>query len=268
MVMDEQRFQHAIALSDSGRGEDAVRELHSLAEELRDGPDTERGLVLLNEAICLSRLGRPLEDAKGLLNEASALLGPDETMRALVDYTDASFYMGYTDRNPTKALEKFNRALRKHARILRDPRTRELLYGEIQLRRGLLLVELERYKEARPVLEEALTLDVEKDAAFHFNLGSCYTELHEWNLAKQQLLQALEKGLPDDRVVRAHFYLGIVYFRTKAYGKALREFEFCEANISKSTMPLRVLYKWLALTCQSTGREENARKYLHLAAKG
>lgn len=128
-------------------------------------------------------------------------------------------------------------------------------------------MELEHYKEARPVLEEALTLNVEKDAAFHFNLGRCYTELHQWSPAKKHFLQALKMGLPEDRVVRTHFYLGTIYFQTRIFGNALQEFELCEANISKSTMPRRVLYKWLALTCRVLGREENATKYSQLAAK-
>jgi tetratricopeptide (TPR) repeat protein len=266
--MDLERFQYAISLSDSGRNEDAARELHAMAEDLRNGPDSERGLILLNEAICLGRLGRPLEEAKSLLNEASALLGGDRTMRALVDYTDASFYMGYRDRDPAKALQKFDAVLRTHAEILREPKTRDLLYGEIQLRRGFLLLEFKRYQEARVALEDVLGLNVEKDAEFYFDLGRCYTELHEWTAAAQRLLQALDMGLSEDRLVRAHFYVGTVYYHTKAYGKALQEFEYCEANISKSTMPARVLYKWLALTCQTVGREEDARRYSHLAAKG
>lgn len=77
-----------------------------------------------------------MKEAKRLLNEASALLGQDPTTRALVDSTDASLYMSHTERDPRVALEKFNKVLQKHARILREPKTRDLLYGEIQLRRG------------------------------------------------------------------------------------------------------------------------------------
>ena len=73
-------------------------------------------------------------------------------------------------------------------------------------------------------------------------------------------------GLPEDRIVKTHFYLGVVYFHMRAYGKALQEFEYCEANVSKSTLPRRGLYKWLALVCRNVGREESARKYSQLAA--
>jgi tetratricopeptide (TPR) repeat protein len=260
--MDEQRFQRAISLRDSGRLEEAASELRSLVEDSSNAPDIERGLILLNEAICLSHMDGTFEKARRLLEEASPLLGRNRSMRALVDSTDASFYMG---RDPKKALQKFDSVSRKYADVLGLPE--EIgLYGENQLRRGLLLVELKRYREARPVLEEVLTLDVEKDSAFYFNLGICYLELRESELARQRLLQALGMGLPEDRIVKTHFYLGVVYFRTRAYGKALQEFEFCEANINKSTLPLRGLYKWLALTCRNVGREESARKYSQLAA--
>ena len=115
------------------------------------------------------------------------------------------------------------------------------------------------------MLEEVLTLDVEKDADFHFNLGICYMELEESELARQKLLQALGMGLSEDRVVKTHFYLGVVYSQMRAHGKALQEFEFCEANIGKTSLPLRGLYKWLAVTHRIVGREENARRYLRLA---
>lgn len=260
--MDEQRFQHAISLRDSGKLEEAASELHSMVEESHSAPDIEKGLLLLNEAICLDRLDH-WNEARKHLNEASALLGDEKGMRALVDSTEASFYMG---RNPKKALTKFEHVARKYADVLRLPHETGL-YGENQLRRGLLLVELKRYEEARPVLEEVLTLGVEKDADFYFNLGICYMELRESELAKQKFLHALSVGLSEDRVVKTHFYLGVEYFRTRAYGKALHEFEFCEANISKTTLPLRGLHEWLGLTCRNVGREESAQRYLRLAKK-
>ncbi|HEU5411760.1 MAG TPA: tetratricopeptide repeat protein [Candidatus Acidoferrales bacterium] len=262
--MDLERFQHAISLRDAGKLEESASELHSMYEELRGVSREEAGLMLLNEAVCLSKQGKPLEQCKTLLNQASELLGKDETKRALVDYTEASFHMGYRDRDPVKALEKLDSVLRKHAEILRDRRTRELLYGEIQLRRGLLLVEFKRFQEARKILKEVLELDVGKDAAFYFNLGRCHTELKEWDMATSQLLKALDMGLPEDSAVRTHFYLGTIYYQQGAHGKALQEFEFCEANLGRSTMPSRVLYKWLALTCQTIGRDENARRYSEL----
>ena len=263
--MDLQRFQHAISLLDSGKLEEAASELHSMYEELLDVSHEEAGLMLLNEANCLGRLGRPLKECRALLDQASELLGQDATKRALVDSAEASFYMGYVERNPAKALEKFDRVLKQHAEILHDPK-QNFLYGEIQLRRGLLLVEFKRFREAKPVMEEVLSLDVEKNSDFYFDLGRCYTELKEWNLATPQLLKALDMGLSEDRVVRAHFYLGTIHYQQGAHGKALQEFEFCEANLCNTTMPSRVLYKWLALTCRTIGRNESAQRYLQLAA--
>jgi tetratricopeptide (TPR) repeat protein len=262
--MDVQRFQHAISLLDSGKLDEAASELHSMYEELLDVSHEEAGLMLLNEAVCLSRQGQPLEECRALLNQASELLGKEEAKRALVKYTEGSFYMGYGNRNPAKALEKFDEVLRRHAGILHEPKE-NFLYAEIQLRRALMLVELKRFREAKPVMEEVLSLDVEKDSDFYFDLGICYMELRDSESAKQQFLRALDMGLPKERTIKAHFYLGVVYFRLRAYGQALKEFEFCEANIHGSTLPLRGLYKWLALTCRNVGREENARRYSELA---
>lgn len=192
-------------------------------------------------------------------------MGKDEAARALLDYAGATFY---SDKDPVKALSKLDKVLLDHAQVLGEAKTPEPLYGEICLRRGLLLVYLGRFDEARRVLEEVSTLGtVEKDGEFYFNLGFCYMELHEPERAKPEFLRALDIGLPDDHSLKTHFYLGVVYFRTRSYGRALREFEFCEANINKSTLPLRGLYKWLALTCKNIGREENARIYSELASR-
>lgn len=264
--MDLERFQRAISMRDAGKLDEAASELRSMYEELRNVADEEAGLMLLNEANCLSRLGCSLEECKELLNQASELFGDDETKRALVDYEEASFYLNYRNRDSVKALEKFDWVLQQHGEILRQPK-QSFLYAETQLRRGLLLVELKRFREARPVMEEVLSLNLERDSNFYFMLGICYMELGEAKSAKQYFLRALDMGLPEDRIVKAHFYLGVVYFRLRAYGQALKEFEFCESNISGSALPLRGLYKWLALTCRNVGREDNARKYSELAAK-
>ena len=216
----------------------------------------------MNEAICLDRLGL-LADAKRQLKEASALLGEGGDMRALVESVDASFYMG---RDPKKALEKFDSVSRRYSDVLRRPEE-EGLYGENQLRRGLLLVELKHHKEARPVLEEVLKLCVEKDGAFYFSLGICYLALHKKDLARQQFCEALRLGLPEQKLVDSHFYLGVGYFRARAYAKALQEFEFCETNIGKSNLPPKGLYKWLALTCRNLDLHDDAKRYAALSKK-
>lgn len=48
--MDWERFRKAISLRDSGKIEEAARELRCLAEESRNTGDIDRGLILLNEA--------------------------------------------------------------------------------------------------------------------------------------------------------------------------------------------------------------------------
>ncbi|MBZ5546004.1 MAG: hypothetical protein LAO07_20440, partial [Acidobacteriia bacterium] len=67
MAMDTQRFEHAIALRDAGRVEEALRELASLTEVCTD-PE-ERASLLLNEARCYRSLGR-LAEAKERLSRA------------------------------------------------------------------------------------------------------------------------------------------------------------------------------------------------------
>lgn len=260
--MNLERFHRAIALRDVGKIEDAARELHRMAEESLVTSD--RGLILLNEAICVSKLDRPLNEARELLKRASNLLGESEEMRTLIDHADASFYMG---RNSKKALRKFDLVLKKHGEILLDPQMRELVYGEIQLRRALLLVELKQYEKARPVIEEVLDLDVEKDGQFYFSLGICYLALRENELARKHFEEALRLGLPEQKLVDCHFYLGVAYFRVGAYARALPELKSCESNIGKSKLTARTLYKWLSATCLGLSLFEDSKRYKNLSAK-
>jgi tetratricopeptide (TPR) repeat protein len=259
--MDEQRFQHAISLRDAGKFEDAACELGHMAEGSPDPP--EKGLILLNQAVCLSHVDTQLGSAKKLLREASILLGGDRGVRALVEFTDASFYMGL---DPKTALAKLDSISRNYSDVLRRPEERGL-YGETQLRRGLLLVELKRYRKARPILEEVLALDVEKNGEFYFSLGLCYLALRETEPAGQQFREALHLGLAEQKLVDCHFYLGVVDFRTKAYAKALQEFEFCRRNHNKTKLPAKTLYKWLAATCTRLFLTDDAERYRQLSDK-
>ncbi|MGB7025061.1 MAG: tetratricopeptide repeat protein, partial [Candidatus Acidiferrales bacterium] len=261
MTMDLERFQHAISLRDSGKLEEAASELRSMVEESPNAPAIERGLLWINEEACLVQLGR-FEEARHSWGMANELLKECAEVRLLVEYDDACLCM--SERKPEDAFRKFKSMLTRHAEVLKTPEESGY-YREIQLRHGLLLVELKRYREARPIMEEVLALDVEKDGAFYFSLGICYLALHEKDLARQQFCEALRLGLPDEKLVDSHFYLGVAYFRMRAYAKALQEFEFCEANIRKSTLPLRGLYKWLALTCRNLDLREEAKRYFVLS---
>lgn len=261
--MDEQRFQHAIFLRDSGRPEEAAYELRSMIEDSPNAPDMEKGLILLNEAVCLSHGGGSLDKAERLLEEASSLLGEDRGVRALVDSAEASFYMG---QDPRKALEKYDLVSRKYADVLRSSEEKGL-YRENQLRRGLLLVELKHYRKARAVMEEVLKFDVEKNGEFYFSFGICYLALHENELARQQFGEAIRLGVPEQKLIDCRFYLGVAYFRMQMYAKALHEFESCQSHTSKSKLPLKTLYRWLGLTCQQLSLTEEARRYKDLSAK-
>lgn len=261
--MNLERFQHAISLRDEGSLEEAATELHSMATSSSDMTDAERGLLFINEEGVLAQLNR-IEEARHCWNEANRLLSGHNQVRLLVDYDDACLCMA--ERRPEDALRKFDAMLKRHSDALKTPEDKGY-YSEIQLRRGLLLVELERHREARPNLEEVLSLEVEKDGAFYFSLGICYMHSRETGLSVQQFLEGLRLGLPEHQVVQAHYYLGTLYYRMGSYGKALQEFEFCETNAGESRPPLGWVYSKLASTCRKLGLQEDAERYSKLIAR-
>jgi tetratricopeptide (TPR) repeat protein len=193
--MDQKRFDNAIALRDSGRIEDAAREFSLLATDT-DNPN-ERAAILGNEMNCYCRLRR-LADADKTLAQIRAIAPNDPRVRVSVDVLAAGLVEQKGELK--KAVAQYDRVLCDYADLLKTPEYQDLC-EDTQKRRAFISVNLHKCEEALPLLNLAAaftTLNAEDVRDVHLYRGICYTELHDYDLAKREFLEAIDFGLGND----------------------------------------------------------------------
>jgi tetratricopeptide (TPR) repeat protein len=257
---DAERFNHAMALRDAGRVEQALQELVALAGST---PDPEaRAALLGNQSTCLMILGRSKEARE---RNAEALRTAPRTQVLLYLWEqDARLYWHEGQRE--KALGIFERVHVEHGELLLTVEHRDLA-ERILSARGMLLAELGRYQEALPLLEQSLnsgSAAIDNEGLLR-QLGLSYLQLGRRTDAQRVLERLLREGTRADLVADAHLYLGDAYFHERAYAKAMMEFEWCLAHAQEHKIPTSYLYKWLAVTARALGMNEDAERYGKLA---
>jgi tetratricopeptide (TPR) repeat protein len=268
--MDEQRLLHACELVHIGKFTEAYNEFMQLAEST--GDTLEKAWPLLYAANTLQTLGQE-EGAAAQLSAARTLIethrpsgsARDEKFAAIelfLDFEDANL-LWLRGGNQEAALNRFDSALNKHRLALKDPRSGGL-YEAIQIRRGFILADLGRWKEALPILQ-AITSPQEYNEGIAFYLGHCYVEAGDYHGAKEKLTEALKLGLPTHLQYRAHCELGTAYYNLKEYAMAKKEFEEGAEKADASYVKQSQLWKWLELTCRAMGLKAEADHYARMA---
>ena len=262
MAMDWERFQGAMALRDSGREEDAIRELRAMGLEALD-PD-EKAAHIDGVAVCLLRLGR-LDEARKC-NRRAADVSVSRGIRARIDFTEA--VICWEERKFKESLGLLNKMLKEYSELLSTPDFRDL-YEKVHQRRAILLAEFDRHREACPLLEEALSfqLDAEDKALLLYYLGVALYKLGDKLGARTRFLEALQDRPDDYGSISSRFYLGVIYSEEGAYGKALEEFERVEPHVSLTGIPKDRIYGWLARTYRLSGNPSEAERCEKLVRK-
>lgn len=258
--MDLERFNRADSLRNAGRLQESLqefRELEALTPDL-----VEKAAVLLNESGVLAEMGR-YNEVHGKAQEAISLSPtPEVQCNALVARAGAFRLAGDRD----GALASLDHALIEYPNVLRREEFR-FLYEKIQVRRGVLLVQLERLSQAKTVLEECLSFELSPDNRWKviYDLARCYFDLGDNNRAKQMFLDFLKEQGDAVHIVSAHHLLGAIYYKEGAYHKALAEFTWCLPNADDAGMPKPIIYGWLANTYRALGNLTEAERYSALA---
>lgn len=231
--VDEKRFFKACELRDEGKLREAFDEFLGVAAGI-DDPIDKAG-VLLNAVTTLNVAGE-YEEARRHLS-AARLLVPSLAeslvegqyddrlfkLQASLDFEDAEIF-SFEGRLEI-ALAKFDSILEKYGQRLQQLQFRET-YEMVQSRRGFLRVDLGRWREALPVLEEAESFEGRK-SEIYFYLGHCYVSNGEYGRAVEKFVKAQRIGLPQNLEFPAHCSLGIAYYALKDYAQARVEFEKC-----------------------------------------
>jgi tetratricopeptide (TPR) repeat protein len=266
--MDQTRFEKAVALRNAGRITEAIQEFRSMQEATSD--PNEKAAFMLGEVRCYGELGR-VADAERVLAGIPELAPNDVELRFHVSLMAA--YVAAQGGKHEKAILQFQELLGQYADLLQTADYRDS-YEDIQQRRAFSMVHLRRYEDALPILKEASssfsTLTGEDQQEIHLYLGTCYAELQEDRLAKEEFLRTIDFALKNSVEAQARYNLGVVAFLDGAFAQARHQLEsILETypgeipNVSRKDV-----YFQLSRTYHYLGDKENATHYKKLADAG
>lgn len=217
---------------------------------------------LLEEATRFQEGGR-FRDAELLIEEAGHLAGGNVQCRAEIDLFRATSLLKENRRE--EGLRNLSAMLIEYAEWIRSPEGRDM-YDLVQLQRAFSLMHLEKYEEARPLLEEATAfqLDTEVQSDVRCHLGRCYHELSQYSLAKEQFECAHSLGVGEDWQSVFHYYFGYTLYELGDFQLAKREFILCLQS-GPSSPDTSARYSMLAATSRKLGEHSEARFYAEKA---
>jgi len=246
----------AYALCEAGKFAEALEHLKALESNSAD--TSEKAGYLADMATCYHELGN-LSEADSCVAKAKIVIVDDPLGLAQIDYLAAIFLI--EENKPEQGLQNLSRIVANNTAILQSEEGREL-YQRIQVERAFTLMHLSKNKEARPLLEEALSFELEKETKsnLHCHLGRCYSELSEFSQSRDQFLLAESIGVDEDWKATFHYYLGCALFGLSDFAAANRQFIVCLQS-GATGPPESLVYRMLAETSRKLGDSERARDY-------
>jgi len=264
--MDAAHFERIAELRNSGHLEEAIRESQILLKETSD--INEKASLLTGIGVLYSALGRlkeghqTLDQLKRLpISDVEVLLNAELCEPALL--IQAGRYQ--------EGLAALGAMLDRHSGAFKEERFR-YLYEDIQCRRALTLFGLSRFREALPILQEAISFSfsqVTDEQQIHFALGVCLEEAKDAKAARQEFIRVVSFGLRNDIEERSLYRLAILHYKAGALAQArqqletiLRDFPNQSAAVSR-----KQVYEALAQTSHYLNDKANEKLYMDLAKR-
>jgi tetratricopeptide (TPR) repeat protein len=259
-VNSDQRFEQTLRLLEAGDYESALSNFRELASEAQESE--AKSTYTLGELHALVRLGRTRE-ARQVLKAARPLFLKSDEAQLRADLIEVQ--INSVEDKWNRALPSLDRMLRKYVEILHDPQIRDV-YEEIQLRRGVRLAFLGRFREASPVLEEVLNFNPSLlSSEFWHELGRCYLATQQYGRAGEAFSKAVSIGLDDVRAANARWEMGVILMRNQAHALALEQLRLAEEHAGAAKIQKKNIYKAMALSLSKLGMENEAMHYARLA---
>lgn len=224
---------------------------------------TQRADWLLNQAVLYGILGQN-EEARARFCQAVECESNDPDVRFAAEFGKAALMD--QEGNNLEALEALTGVLVRYADRLQRDDAREI-YLDIQQRRGINLVQLDRFVEAIPVLKECLTFELKVKARdiLTFHLGYCHFGLEQYDVAETYFAASLNPDTPAFWSGQAHFFRGATLFKLGRFAEAKEELRICEQSAHEYQLAPQRIYEALAAVCRDLGETVEAENYLRLA---
>ena len=264
--MELARFEHLMQLDKSGRIEEAIRESGILLAESTDVNEKASLLVGMHVSYC--KLDR-LKEARHTLDQLKRLEISDLGVRLNAEFCEPTFLVQegrYED-----GLSAFTAMLDRHSEAFKEPEHR-YLYEDIQCRRALTLFGLSRFKEALPILRQAVSFSFNQardEQQVHFALGVCLEDANDTEAVKQEFIRVVDFGLKNDVEERALYRLAILHYKTGALAQAKQQLETILRDFPNQgpAVPRKQVYEGLSQTYRCLGDKANEKVYMELAQK-
>jgi tetratricopeptide (TPR) repeat protein len=254
MTIELERYRLVVALEDSGKIKEALAELHKLA--ITSNSPEENAFVYTGMVRCLIKLGRN-DEARDCVNLAYTLFEPDDPQCAYILFADATIEDALGHFGP--ALTKLDLILQKYSTVVASP-DYENLNVSLQGLRGMFLVELKKFSEARPMLELAVNKGYWKERTLYY-LGACCCRIGDLEAAEKYLKEALELDLTPGYCLFTHYHLGMTYIWQGNSAWAKQEFEWCLDHLHQGELRKEYVLNGLIKTSEALGHKEDARRY-------
>jgi tetratricopeptide (TPR) repeat protein len=285
-------------LLNQGQLNEALRFLETLQQ--RQIGDSERRLILFNEAACLRDMGELTEAWKlyehlitirglGIEERCSILLSAAKCLQELGEFKKASrclreihelddtdgfsLYCEFAEINLEFAEGKLDEAI-NHAELFLTQHHDELGESEyqrnaydLQLKVACELITARQFQRGINSIRQFLPKAHEEDLALlHLFLGLAYDALGESDNAIGSFNEVLRLNGAEDLLVRAHYQLGTQYLKKDALAWAKQHLQEAE-NLrgALKNIPLKSLYLYLASTCGRLGEQQEQERYTRMA---
>lgn len=261
--MDLQDFKHLTELENSGRIEEAIRESQIRLAKATD--PNEKASLLGGIHVSYCKLGR-LAEARQTLDQLKQIEISDLEVRLNAEFCEPCLLIQEGKRE--EGVTAFATMLQRHSEAFKEDRFR-YLYEDIQCRRALVLVGLSRFKEALPILKEAVYFSFDEPAdrqRVHFALGVCLEETNDTDAARNEFVRVAGFGLKNDLEERARYHIARFCFTARAFAQARQQLEIILRDYPDGGVVSRkYVYEQLSHTCRHLGDKSNAKRYMDLA---
>lgn len=261
--MDDLTIKSAVENNDPTLAREA---LEGIEIRLRSTSDrNQRAYLSFSKASCYGILGRFKEARMQLKLALQETQTADSDGQITFDFMEAMLLQ--REGRYKEALGSFDAALQQHSKRLNQAELR-FMYEDIQDRRGFLLVQLNRFQEAIPVLRECLSFaSQDSSQEIHLSLGFCYDGVALTELAKQEYLNAISFSVRNVFEAQARYRLALLYFQSGAFAQSKYHLELILSAQIKDipNLPMHYVYQLLSQSCARLGEEENATRYRELA---
>ena len=264
--LDPARFQRIAELQDSGQFEEVIRESQEALKETTD-PDEKASLLIDGIMACV--FVNRLAEARQMLDKLKRLHIPDVESRLNAEFCEPVLLTW--EEKLKEGVAAFAAMLQRHGELLRQPDFR-YLYERIQSRRALALVELERFTEALPIVQEAVGFSFnnqDEEQSMYFSLAVCLDETGDLESAKQEFIRVIGFGIKNDLEEHARYRLARLCFMAGGFAPARQQLETIIRDHPNGdfVVPRRDVYETVSRTYRQLGDIVNAEHYMDLARR-